>query len=192
MATIPTIEPQTLALGDTVKWNRDDLSDYPAPTWTLTYWLYNATKSYSVVATANGVNHSVVITAATSAAYVAGTYTWKAFVTTGSGSTAERYEVDSGTFIIQANPAILVSNAGLDDRSHVKKVLDAIRAVIEDRASKDQESFSIAGRSLSRTSIDDLLKFERKYTALYAAELRDKKLARGERPGGRILIGFNS
>jgi HK97 family phage major capsid protein len=37
--TIPETEPLEFYSGETVKWKRTDLSDYPAPTWTLYYVL---------------------------------------------------------------------------------------------------------------------------------------------------------
>ena len=37
--TIPETEPLEFYSGETVKWKRTDLSDYPAPTWTLNYFL---------------------------------------------------------------------------------------------------------------------------------------------------------
>ena len=39
--TIPETEPLEFYSGTTVKWKRTDLSDYPAPTWTLNYFLKN-------------------------------------------------------------------------------------------------------------------------------------------------------
>ena len=37
--TISETEPLDFYSGETVKWKRTDLSDYPAPTWTLNYFL---------------------------------------------------------------------------------------------------------------------------------------------------------
>ena len=37
--TIPETEPLEFYAGETVKWKRTDLSDYPAPTWALYYTL---------------------------------------------------------------------------------------------------------------------------------------------------------
>ena len=48
---------------------------------------------------------------------------------------------------------------------HVRRVIDAIEAVIERRATKDQKSYSIDGRSLERTPIDELLLLRDRYRA---------------------------
>jgi hypothetical protein len=37
--TVPETEPLSFYSGETVKWKRTDLADYPAPTWTLSYFL---------------------------------------------------------------------------------------------------------------------------------------------------------
>jgi len=42
MVTIPTNEPSTIIAGDTWQWSRRDLSDYPASSWTLEYYLLKA------------------------------------------------------------------------------------------------------------------------------------------------------
>ena len=45
--TISETEPLDFYSGETVKWKRTDLSDYPAPTWTLYYTLQkNGNKNY--------------------------------------------------------------------------------------------------------------------------------------------------
>ena len=45
--TIPESEPLEFYSGETVKLKRTDLADYPAPTWTLNYFLQKTgTKIY--------------------------------------------------------------------------------------------------------------------------------------------------
>ena len=50
--SIPTTEPTRLRAGDTWQWRREDLSDYPATAWTLTYWFRNSTDHLDVSAAA--------------------------------------------------------------------------------------------------------------------------------------------
>lgn len=179
MIDVPTTEPREVRAGMTWKWKRNDLSaDYPASTWTLTYWWKKTGASganFSIVATADGADFAVTVTAATTAGYTAGSYTWSAVVTAGT----EAYEVDHGTCELLAR---YDSAANLDDRSHAKTVLDAIEAVIEGRASKDQEEYSIGGRSLKRTPIKDLIALR----THYRAEVQAESIA--ERGGGGKLL----
>lgn len=190
MADIPTTEPSEIQAGDTIKWRREDLSDYPASVWSLKYYFVGKNGLFNVTAAADGDKFAVTISAATSAAYVAGDYEWSAYVSKGSGAGLERYQVDSGK--LKVKPNVAGYTAAYDNRSHAKKVLDAIEAVIEGRATKDQESYSIAGRQLSRTPIADLLKLRDRYKAEYRRELDAEKINNGLGTGRKILTRFMS
>ncbi|WP_123711612.1 hypothetical protein [Sinobacterium caligoides] len=74
-----------------------------------------------------------------------------------------------------------------DDRTHAKRVLAAIEAVIEKRASRDQMAYSIDSRSLSRTPIADLMLLRDRYKTMVAME--DKKAA-GVSLIGRLRVRF--
>jgi hypothetical protein len=138
-----------------------------------------------ITATDNGDGtHLVNLAPATTAAYTAGKYRWQAYVS----DSDDRYLVDSGT--IEIKPNFAVQTNGYDDRGHVKTVLDAIEAVIEGRATKDQMSYSIAGRSLSLTPIPDLIVLREKYKAEYANEVRAERIANGLGHIGKILVRF--
>jgi hypothetical protein len=177
---IPTIEPQRIRAGDTWVWRREDLSDYPAPTWTLYYRLKNAASHIEFTASADGAYHLVTVAAATTAAYTAGRYRWVAYVEAGS----ERYEINEGT--IEVEPAFNNASA-LDDRSHARKMLDAIESVLEGRATKDQEEYQIGSRSLKRTPIKDLLALRDKYRAeVYQEQLQEN--ARSGTKGAKLVV----
>ena len=75
-------------------------------------------------------------------------------------------------------------------RSHANVVLDAIEAVIENRATIDQQSMAIAGRSLSRMSIDDLLNFRNQYKNEYLRELKKARVKNGSSSGSVIRVKF--
>ena len=186
MATnVPIKEPAELRAGTNWKWRREDLTaDYPASSWVLTYFLKRlaANGNYlSVVASADGDVFEVNVVAANTQAYVAGDYSWSALVASGS----DTYEVGRGT--IRILPRYDTANA-YDDRSHARKALDAIEAVLEGRASLDQESYSIQGRSLVRTPIAQLLKFRDVYRQEVRREQIAAQLASGINAGKRVLI----
>lgn len=186
MADIPTTEPTEIQAGDTTKWRREDLtSDYPASqSWVLNYNFVGQAGRFAVAATADGDKFAITILAATSAAYVAGIYQWVAKVSKGT----ESYTVDSGTCKVLTD--LSAKTTAFDGRTHVKKVLDAIEAVVEGRATKDQESYSIAGRQLSRTPIADLLKLRAQYKSEYESELKAERIKNGMGTGGRVLVRF--
>ena len=94
--------------------------------------------------------------------------------------------IDDGFLEVIDNYATTTS----DIRSHAKVVLDAIEAVIENRATIDQQSMSIAGRSLSRMSIDDLLNFRNQYKNEYLRELKKARVKNGSSSGSVIRVKF--
>jgi hypothetical protein len=187
MPAIPTNEPLELRAGDTWKWTREDLSDTPAPTWTLTYRFKNAGGGFEIVATASGANFAVSVVKATTAAIAPGSYTWQAFVDAGG----ERYQVDHGTLKVLPDYGAGVATVALDDRSHARKVLTAIEAILESRATKDQEEYTIAGRSLKRTPIPELLILRDRYRLEVSREVVAERIANGLGDPRRIGIRFN-
>ena len=172
---IATKEPIELRAGLTWEWERQDLSDYPAPTWVVTYWFkrQGGTDKFSIVAAANGAYHRVSVPAATTEVYVADDYTWVAVAVSGT----DARQVGSGQ--LKLLPKYNADEA-LDDRSHAKRVLEAIEAVIEGRATKDQEEYTIAtangSRSLKRTPLAELIILR----ARYKSEVLAERIAAGE------------
>jgi hypothetical protein len=107
-------------------------------------------------ATADGSGYTVTVLAATTAGWAAKDYAWSAYVT----KAAERYTVDSGVVTVLPDPG---QATGIDRRSHARKVLDAIEAVLEGRASKDQVQYRSTAAMLTRTPMGDLLMLRSKY-----------------------------
>lgn len=185
-ANYPTREPEELIAGDRVAWKRSDLNtDYSNSLYTLSYVLRlegAGSTSYTITATASGTDYLVEVASATTATYTPGRYQWQAYITRNSDSA--RITLESGS--LEVVPNRNVSTA--DPRSHVKIVLDAIEAVLESRATKDQMSYTIAGRSLSRMPIADLLTFRDKYKAEYQRELDAERIRKGLGSKRRLLV----
>lgn len=178
--TPPESVPAELIAGDLWSWVRS-LSDYPATTWTLTYYFENAGKTFSVQATASGSDYAASIAAATTTAYQPGKYRWRARVTSGS----ESYTIESGWLTVKADPA---AAGTYDTRSHARKVLEAIEATIEGRATNDQLSMSIAGRSISRTPMTELVDLRERYRLLVSDEDSAEDVAAGLGSKKRVFI----
>lgn len=75
--------------------------------------------------------------------------------------------------------------------SHAQRVLAAIEAVLERRATVDQQSYGIEGRSLARMPIGDLLRFRDRYRAEVAAERAALDEADGRPSGRRVRTVFS-
>jgi hypothetical protein len=143
--------PSTLVSGDTWEWDAD-YGDYPAGTWTATAYFENSAESFSVAATADGTTHAFAALATATDDYEAGSYYVQVRVVSG----AESYTVESGWVTVTADPA---SGVKYDHRSWARRTLDAVEAFLEGNATTAQQSMSIAGRSISRWSISELMQF---------------------------------
>ena len=189
-ANYPTQEPDVLVVGDRWVWRRPDLvADYPTADYALTYEFHEdsgggGSHKFTITATETTDDYIVEIASATTASYTAGEYNWYAFITRSSDS--QRIAIDEGHTKLELD----FGNTNADNRSHAKKVLDAIQATIEGRASQDQMSYSIAGRSLSRMSIDDLLKFRDRYRAEYNREIKKLRIKNKQDTGNTIKVRF--
>ncbi|RQQ37071.1 hypothetical protein [Burkholderia stagnalis] len=157
------------------------LNQYEAPAWALSVLLRGPKAiNISSVAADNGA-HEAQAAATTTATWPAGEYIYSVRVT--SGDTV--LEVASGLVTVEADLAAMPD--GGDARSHAQRTLDALEAVIEKRATRDQERYTINNRELWRTPIGDLLKL-RDY---YRAELRRMKATqRGSLFGCQVRVRF--
>ena len=185
----PNQEPDTLVVGDRWLWRRDDLvSDYPLADYALEYRFTEDstgnTNAFTIAATEADSTYLVEIASAVTANLVAGDYQWAAFIIRSSDS--QRVVVDQGRTEILPN----LQNTTADLRSHAKICLDNIQAVLENRASQDQMSYSIAGRSLSRMSIDDLMTFRNRYRAEYSKEIKLARIKNKQDTGNTIKARF--
>jgi len=125
----------------------------------------------SVPAT-DGAGHRFQRTAAQTGAYKAGQYGFQ----TNAVKASEVYTLDgtywSGEVTLFPNPADLAQ--GTDTRTQDAVALDAIEAVLANRATVDQEEYTIGDRSLKRMSIDELLKL-RSYFKARINQQRERK-----------------
>ena len=184
--SIPTTEPETFTAGDTVKWTKA-LADYtPDDGWTLSYSFVSGSDSQAPTNVADNGDGSFLVTISTtdSAEFSAGIYYWQAYVS----KSGERYKVDEGR--VDVKPDFASQSTGYDARSHVVKVLDALKATIENKASKDQLAYTIAGRSISRLSPGELIKWKNHYEMLYRQEQQAERLANGDALQNTIKVRF--
>lgn len=169
-------EPSEIRAGDAFTWTKT-LSDYPASTHTLEYILFNADKRIVITTSASGDDFEIDVDSATSAAYAAGEYEWVAQASIGG----ERYTADSGRITIL--PDLLVAT---DGRTFAQISLDNIEAVMQKRASLDQESYTINGRSLARTPFMELTKL-RDYFRNEVQNEQDKIDAKDGKPSRKRI-----
>lgn len=183
----PTSEPNELQLGDFWAWKKTDLSDdYPTASYSLSYEfnLVDGSTAANFTLTATESNDEYIVETSSTTSYTAGEYNWVSYITRSSDSA--RIKLSEGFTEIQQNYATTTSSV----RSHAKKVLDAIEAVIENRATMDQSSMSIAGRSLSRLTIDELMTFRNQYKTEYLKEVKQARIKNKKDSGNSIKVRF--
>ncbi len=192
-ANYPKTEPSELIAGDRWAWKRTDLgADYDPDSYSLSYSLRlegsagSSSEEIEATASESGDDYIIEVPAATTAGYAPGIYHWPAYNNRSSDS--ERITVDSGTVEVKPDRA----ESTVDPRTHVKKVLDALEAVIEGRATKDQQSYTIEGVSLSRMPIADLLMFRDRYKTEYAMAKRAERIANGLGHSGNVFVRFKN
>lgn len=138
-------------------------ADFPASDgWALTLYLIprftspvQARVELTSTAAPDGVSHRFQRSATNTASLAAGQYGFAVNAIKG----AEVYTLDgtywSGEVTLLPNPT--AGAQGADNRSQAKVALDAINAVLANRATTDQQEFSVAGRSLKRMTMAELL-----------------------------------
>jgi hypothetical protein len=187
--------PATLRAGDTIEWD-ESIPDYPATDgWTLAFQLYAYGKTpITITASADGAGYSISVAPSTTRNWVAGLYSWQAYVYNMAGSSAivEKHTLYSGSVIIL--PDLTQSSSTTDNRSIIKRTLDNIEAVLENRASTDVLSYTISSgsgsRSLSKMSKEELVKNWIFFRGEYQRELDAEAIRRGEDSPRRVGIRF--
>lgn len=144
------------------------LTAYPAPAWQLSAVL-RGPSSIDIDAEQAGQGHRFRVAATATSEWAPGEYWFSIRATSTDG---EVVEVEAGQITIK--PDLAGADAGHDGRDHVQRTLEAIEAVIEKRASIDQERYKINNRELWRTPIPELLVMRDRYRS----ELRRMKAAR--------------
>jgi hypothetical protein len=170
--------PQTLTVGDIWNWKREDIvSDYPPASYTLTYSFRLLSSAATEIAlsgsviTESATAYTISVPDSTTVGYTKGDYTWQEYIS----NATDRIVLNTGFVTLEPNLDADTS----DPRSFWAKVLDAIEATIENRASIDQSSMSIAGRSLSRMTIDELLTLRDRARFETNKEINKARIAKG-------------
>jgi len=159
-ADIPKVEPTQLQSGMTLRFDRA-LPDFPADEWTLHYAFRSHSASaapINIQATADGTDHEISETAATTADWVSGDYLMLGYVVD-IATTLEKHEVYRSVFKVLPK---FDDNPTLEWRSYAQQMLDKIESVLSGRLSRDDASYSINGRSFTPKSDADLI-FIRNY-----------------------------
>jgi hypothetical protein len=187
--TIPESEPLSFHSGETVKWKRTDLADYPAPTWTLYYVLQKTGTRITLNSSQDGssANHLISLTPSTTAGYAVGNYHW----VVEARDSSDVYVVDEGYLEIKTDYA--EQSSGYDDRSVAKKMVDAYESLFSNQITNstlEQISYSIAGRSISKMSASEIREEYYRWKRLYQQEVDEWRINNRLGTRKKILTRF--
>lgn len=184
-ATTLTELPAQFRAGDTLLLKLT-LGDYPASdSWAVTYTFRGPNLSdVSFTSSASSDDHLFNVADTTTQVWESGLYQGVARVTNGSQS----FSVWSGQ--LEVLPYLAIQDQNYDARSHARKCLDAIEAVIEGRATSGVLSTTIAGQSVTRMSPQDLAFWRDYYKAEVAQEEEQAAIDAGDSTGRNVLIRF--
>ena len=169
-----SIFPDSFAAGLTFNVLAASLA-YPAGAgWTLTAML-RGPSSIDITSTQDANQHRFNATAAVTAAWTPGLYSYAIRATLGG----DVEQIESGHITIEADMATVTP--GTEIRTHAAIVLANIEAVLEKRATQDQQRYSINNRELWRTPIADLLLLRNTYRAIVRQETNSER--------GRSIFG---
>lgn len=173
------ILPDTLTAGLTFNKTVSVLA-HPAPEWSVSAVL-RGPMALTLLAEADGASHAFRVTAAMSERWLPGQYAYSVRARRDD----DVVELEAGTLTVK--PDLMQLSAGHDARHHVVRVIEAIEAVLEKRATQDQEKYRINNRELWRTPVADLLKLRDRYRA----ELRKMDaVKKGTLFGGTVRVAF--
>lgn len=184
--TPPYFEPPQIVAGDNVQWLRE-FDDYSSVDYTLKYALMPVSGSeigITAGAWTDGVGFWVNVSGSDTIGWEPGDYLWQASVTDASGN---RTTLFPGRLTVIADFA---SATVANFKSTVSQTLDALYALVQGKATLDQQNFTIRGRSLSRMQPKELLDWIDFYEELYDREIRSEAAQQGRSNRGKIRASF--
>lgn len=181
----PTKEPKTLLTGRRWAWVREDVSEvYPTTDYTLKYVFVDPANGNKRAITAAKTNSKHVVEANSAETTLFSEAEYLVSVEVVRDSDQEAVVIDELCIDVKKDR---------DGRSsHAYKVLMAVRALIEGKASQDQAAISINGRSLQRFSPQEWTKIEAEYSARWEREKEKLALANGRKSKKRTTIRMSA
>ena len=184
----PKEVPKSIVIGDLVQFKLTQFStDYPNTSHSMTFMARSgegANVEFSIAASNSGDDYLFSASSAATSAFTAGLYHYQIEVLETSSN--NRLILDQGELDVTVD---LDVNA-VDPRTHAEKMLQKIEAVLENRADADVSSYSIAGRSLTKMTPEELLTWRDNYRREVKAYRRKLDVKHGRKTSSSILVRF--
>ena len=184
----PEGEPSDIVAGDFVSWKRTGLvADYPPASFSAEYVARisaGGTSEIKIAGTERDSYYWFTAASSVSSAFFPGRYYWQLEVT--ETATSNRVVVDRGEFRVIVD----LDFNGTDPRIHAEVMLDKIEAVLENRADGDVNTYTIAGRSLTKMTPQELINWRDVYRREVASHRRKVNMKLGKKGRATILGRF--
>lgn len=179
-----TTIPATIQAGDVLAatWS---LPDYPAAAgWAVRLTLINSAARYQATATGSGTTYALSVASATTAAWVAGSYSWAIDATLSGARTT------LATGAVRVLPD-LAAAATLDTRSNYRKALDAAETALATHGARAYlQSIEMGDRKQSFSSPGDFMAFISRLRAEVRREESADRLRQGLASRNTLLVRF--
>ena len=190
-ANAPEGEPLEIVVGDFLQWKRADIAQtYPTSTGYTAEYVARITgggaSEIKLPQAAGSTDDYYLFTvdSITSAGFTPGLYHWQLEIT--QTSSGNRIVVDIGDF--EAIPDMDDNQA--DPRIHAEIMVAKIESLLEGKADADVSSYSIAGRSLTKMSYEELTTERDKYRREVVQHKNNELIKRGKTNGATIQVRF--
>jgi hypothetical protein len=190
-ANAPEGEPTEIVVGDFIQWKRSDIADdYPTSSGFTAEYVARITGGGSTeikmpqAAGSTDDYYLFSVSSVDSALFLPGLYHWQLEIT--QTSSGNRIVVDIGDFT--AVPDMDSNQA--DPRIHAEIMVDKIETILQGKADSDVASYSIAGRSLTKLSFQELLDARDHYRREVVQHNNKELVKRGKKNGSTIQVRF--
>jgi hypothetical protein len=181
-------EPLELVVGDFLQWKRSDLvADYPAAEYSAEYVARitgGGSNEIKLPSTENVNYYLFTVPSADSVDFEPGYYHWQLEIT--QTSSGNRVVVDQGDFNVLPD----LDNNQADPRIHAEIMIAKIETILAGKADSDVSNYSIAGRSLTKLSFEELMDARDRYRREVVQHENKQRALRGKSTGATIKVRF--
>ena len=184
-------EPSHIVVGDFIQWKRTDVAgNYPTSTGYTAEYVGRITKGKTgeiKIPQAAGSTDAFFLFSADSvvtAQFDSGDYHWQLEVT--QTSSGNRIVVDNGELTVVPD----MDNNQADPRNHAEIMFSKINTILEGKADSDVSNYSIAGRSLTKMTFQELLDARDYYSKEIVRHKNEQLVRHGKSSGSTIKVRF--
>ena len=183
---IPKREPQVIAAGDTLQWERQ-LNDFSATTWTMHYVIRSPKNIYKFDATNDAGNFLVNVSSAVTATWEPGQYAIGAYITNAS---AEQIQVRTAFPTLTITGNLAVNPQGVNTVPWAVTMLSQIENTISQLTTRTVDSASVNGNMYTLANISELFKLRERFKSEVRRLEDQARLNAGLGASNRIGVRF--